>query len=433
MKTREQKALETYYVILNSAFTLGDKEKFASSFTKDTIGIGTTEEEIFRSQEDVRAYFNQMSDQLIGKIDLRNREIKAIPIDDLYLIVEFCDIYLLVKDEWTFVSKGRFSMLFREEEGRFLCVFQHASVPDSGTVPGETIPYQKLMGEFDEMKEQVRKRTIELQNALDELKAMQAQLIQSEKMASLGELTAGIAHEIKNPLNFVNNFADINAELIDEMTEAIEQKDFEEVSELAKDIKTNAEKVRYHGGRADSIVKGMLMHSRASSGEKEPTDINALCDEYLRLSYHGLRAKDKTFNSAFETHFDESLPKIEIIPQEIGRVILNILNNGFYAIDQRRRKEGPDFKPLLTIKTAISPLQGGPRGVTITIFDNGGGIPKDIIDKIFQPFFTTKPTGSGTGLGLSLSYDIVTKGHGGELTVETEEGEGTKLIIILPV
>ena len=263
-------------------------------------------------------------------------------------------------------------------------------------------------------------RNVELTELLNKLKATQAQLIQSEKMASLGELTAGIAHEIKNPLNFVNNFADINGELIDEMIEAIEQKDYEEVIDLAKDVRTNAEKVRHHGRRADSIVKGMLMHSRTSTGEKELTDINSLCDEYLRLAFHGLRAKDKTFNSAFETRFDESVPKIKIVPQEIGRVILNILNNGFYAIDQRRRKEGPDFKPLLSIETTISPFEGEPRGVTITITDNGGGIPTDIVDKIFQPFFTTKPTGSGTGLGLSLSYDIVTKGHGGNLKVETK-------------
>jgi two-component system NtrC family sensor kinase len=262
---------------------------------------------------------------------------------------------------------------------------------------------------------------------MEELKATQAQLIQSEKMASLGELTAGIAHEIQNPLNFVNNFSDVSKELLDEMKEAMDKGDTEEANEIMQDVIANLEKINHHGKRADEIVKGMLQHSRTSSGQKELTDINTLCDEYLRLSYHGLRAKDKSFNAKFETDFDPTLPKINVVPQEIGRVFLNLINNAFYAVNERKKLNEPSYEPEVIVSTRKEKDK-----VEIKVKDNGTGIPKNLVDKIFQPFFTTKPTGSGTGLGLSLSYDIVTKGHGGELKVETKEGEGTTFIIHLP-
>ena len=270
-----------------------------------------------------------------------------------------------------------------------------------------------------------------LATALDNLKATQKQLIQSEKMASLGELTAGIAHEIQNPLNFVNNFSELSNELIDEMSEELDKGDLEEAKALAADIKQNLEKINHHGKRADGIVKGMLQHSRLSSGQKEPTDINALCDEYLRLAYHGLRAKDKSFNADFKTDFDPAIPKINIAPQDIGRVILNIINNAFYAVNERKNTAGNEYSPTVTITTTATKLPSGDLGVKISIQDNGNGIPEKIKDKIFQPFFTTKPTGSGTGLGLSLAYDIV-KAHGGEMKVESKEGEGTNFIIQIP-
>jgi len=270
-----------------------------------------------------------------------------------------------------------------------------------------------------------------LATALDNLKATQKQLIQSEKMASLGELTAGIAHEIQNPLNFVNNFSELSNELIDEMSEELDKGDLEEAKALAADIKQNLEKINHHGKRADGIVKGMLQHSRMSSGQKEPTDINALCDEYLRLAYHGLRAKDKSFNADFKTDFDPAIPKINIAPQDIGRVILNIINNAFYAVNERKNTAGNEYSPTVTITTTATKLPSGDLGVKISIQDNGNGIPEKIKDKIFQPFFTTKPTGSGTGLGLSLAYDIV-KAHGGEMKVESKEGEGTNFIIQIP-
>ena len=271
----------------------------------------------------------------------------------------------------------------------------------------------------------------EIEKAYNELKATQQQLIQSEKMASLGELTAGIAHEIQNPLNFVNNFAEVNKELLVEMNEEISKGNYDEVKAIAKDIIENEEKISHHGKRADVIVKGMLQHSRNSSGQKEPTDINALCDEYLRLSYHGLRAKDKSFNAATKTDFDNTIGNINVVPQDIGRVILNLINNAFYAVNEKTLSAvltptAVKYEPTVSVSTKKEDNK-----VLISVKDNGNGIPQKALDKIFQPFFTTKPTGQGTGLGLSLSYDIV-KAHSGELRVETKEGEGTTFIIQLP-
>jgi len=279
--------------------------------------------------------------------------------------------------------------------------------------------------------QQKQKANKVLEATLTNLKSTQSQLIQSEKMASLGELTTGIAHEIQNPLNFVNNFSEVSNELLGEMVIEVDKGNTEEVKAIAKDVQQNLEKVLHHGKRADAIVKGMLQHSRSSNGQKEPTDINALCDEYLRLSYHGLRAKDKSFNATMKTDFDETIGNINIIPQDIGRVVLNLINNAFYAVDEKKKQNIPGYEPTVQIKTTQNPPSGG-RGAEIRVTDNGNGIPQKVLDKIFQPFFTTKPTGQGTGLGLSLSYDIV-KTHGGEIKVDTKENQGTEFIIQLPV
>jgi len=287
-----------------------------------------------------------------------------------------------------------------------------------------------------ELEVQVAERTAELtrqkeelEHALHDLRATQDQLIQAEKMASLGELTAGIAHEIQNPLNFINNFSEVNTELLDELGAEIKKGNDEEVNLIAGDIKQNLEKIIYHGKRADGIVKGMLQHSRKSTGQKEPTDINELADEYLRLSYHGLRAKEKSFNASFKTDFDKSIGTINVVPQDIGRVFLNLINNAFYAVSERKdQAPATPYEPTVSLKTKKVNSK-----VEITVKDNGNGIPQNIVDKIFQPFFTTKPTGQGTGLGLSLSYDIITKGHNGELKVQSKEGEGAEFIISLPV
>jgi two-component system, NtrC family, sensor kinase len=298
---------------------------------------------------------------------------------------------------------------------------------------------QKQKQEIDSQKQKV-------ETTLEELKSTQVQLIQSEKMASLGELTAGIAHEIQNPLNFVNNFSEVNNELIEElkMENGKWKMQNNAEHELLNNIKENNEKIIHHGKRADAIVKGMLQHSRTSSGQREPTDINALCDEYLRLAYHGLRAKDNSFNATINTDFDHSIGKINIISLDIGRVLLNLYNNAFYAINERQKAE--DERNMVEPKalyptTSTVHLKYAPTvlvstkkigdGISICVVDNGNGIPRKIVDKIFQPFFTTKPTGQGTGLGLSLAYDIV-KAHGGEINVETKDGEETAFIVMLP-
>jgi two-component system, NtrC family, sensor kinase len=287
---------------------------------------------------------------------------------------------------------------------------------------------------LQKQKKETDTQKLRVEHTLAELKSTQSQLIQSEKMASLGELTAGIAHEIQNPLNFVNNFSEVNKELLVELKGEIKKGNLDEVNAIADDVISNEEKINHHGKRADAIVKGILQHSRSSSGVKEPTNINALADEYLRLAYHGLRAKDKSFNATMKTDYDESIGNINIIPQDMGRVILNLITNAFYTVDEKKKTAGNNYEPTVTVSTSRSPLFGRGAGgeVSISVKDNGNGIPQKILDKIFQPFFTTKPTGQGTGLGLSLSYDIV-KAHGGELKVKTKEGEGATFIIQLPV
>jgi len=298
----------------------------------------------------------------------------------------------------------------------------------------EEIKKKEVISLKDQLEVLVAQRTAELtkqkeelQHALVELKSTQSQLIQAEKMASLGELTAGIAHEIQNPLNFVNNFSEVNTELITEMQHEINTGNFDEVKHIAADIKDNEEKISFHGRRADAIVKGMLQHSRKNTGQKELTDINALTDEYLRLSYHGLRAKDKSFNATMKTDFDPSIEEINIVPQDMGRVLLNIFNNAFYAVSEKKNQPEKQYEPTIWVSTKKINDK-----IKIRVKDNGNGIPKKVIEKIFQPFFTTKPTGRGTGLGLSISYDII-KSHGGEVRVDTKENEFTEFIITLPI
>ena len=287
---------------------------------------------------------------------------------------------------------------------------------------------EKQKAETDHQKEKA-------EQSMKELKATQAQLIQSEKMASLGELTAGIAHEIQNPLNFVNNFSEVSNELLQEMENELQEGNLDDAKAIAADIRKNLEKISQHGKRADGIVKGMLQHSRSNSGQRELTDLNALCEEYLRLAYHGYLAKNKSFQANIETNFDLSLSKIDSVPQDIGRVVLNLINNAFYAVNDKSKMQGERYEPLITVSSKM--LDGK---IELRVKDNGGGIPDQIKEKIFQPFFTTKAPGQGTGLGLSLAYDIITKGHGGELKVESppagragKEGEGCEFIILLPL
>ncbi len=329
-----------------------------------------------------------------------------------YVIEMFCVAWFAILFTWILLQK--YALLRKQLTNEALARERERN---------ELINQQKI-----ELKNKVEERTSELKKSIEELKATQHQLVQSEKMASLGELTAGIAHEIQNPLNFVNNFSEVNKELLKELNEEIEKGNYVDAKSISKDVIANEEKINHHGKRADAIVKGMLQHSRSSSGVKEPTDIVALCDEYMRLSYHGLRAKDKSFNATIKTDFDPAIEKIYIIPQDIGRVILNLLTNAFYAVSEKKKQQPEGYEPTVSISTK----KIGDK-VEIKVTDNGNGIPQKVLDKIFQPFFTTKPAGQGTGLGLSLSYDIITKGHVGELKVETKEGEGTSFIIILPI
>ena len=268
----------------------------------------------------------------------------------------------------------------------------------------------------------------QIQTTLGELKTTQNQLVQSAKMASLGELTAGIAHEIQNPLNFVNNFSDVNQEMLEELEQELKKGDIEEAKAIAADIRENEKKINHHGKRADFIVKGMLEHSRTSTGERQISNINVLADEFMKLSYHGIRAKDKSFNADLLTNFDPGLPKINVVQQDIGRVLINLFGNAFYAVNQKAKNAGADYKPTVEVTTA---KENG--SILIKVKDNGTGIPDAVRDKIMQPFFTTKPTGEGTGLGLSLSYDIVVKGHGGSIDVNTKESEFTEFVVRLPL
>ncbi len=278
----------------------------------------------------------------------------------------------------------------------------------------------------------VGRRTLQLRRSLEDLKSAQSQLIQSEKMASLGLLTAGIGHEIQNPLNFVNNFSEVNVELLRELEDGpfqkLSQADKADAIEIITDLTQNMQKITHHGKRADAIVKGMLQHSRTSSGSKEPVDINALADEYFRLSYHGLRAKDKTFNAIMKTDFDNDIDKINIVAQDMGSVLLNLYNNAFYSVNEKKKRQREGYEPKVSVSTKRINDK-----IEIRVRDNGSGIPQKALDKIFQPFFTTKPTGEGTGLGLSLTYDIITKEHNGTIHAETKDGEGAEFIIQIPV
>ena len=327
------------------------------------------------------------------------------------------------------IGWGFFMWLYSRKERKALEEEREKLRRKEEEVRTSEIMQRQLEIQVSQRTEALQQQKEELEKTLDELKSTQAQLIQSEKMASLGELTAGIAHEIQNPLNFVTNFSDVSAELIDEMIVELDNNNPEEAKLIAVDLKSNLDKILHHGKRADGIVKGMLQHSRNSSGQKEPTDVNQLADEYLRLAYHGLRAKDKTFNASMHTDFQNDLPLITVVPQDIGRVLLNLITNAFHAVSEKKKKEqeaGRAFEPAVSVGT-----KKRRNDLIISITDNGNGVPADLVDKIFQPFLTTKPTGQGTGLGLSLSYDIV-KAHGGELTIANEPGIGASFVIRLP-
>jgi signal transduction histidine kinase len=421
---KEQKVLDTHNLFWE-ALALRDINLRFSLCAEDVTFIGTGLHERANNKEEYK------------KIGLIGVEQSPDPFQQKFLWIQLkvLDNVSWVESEIEWVQEikeiqhkelVRTTTILKFEHNQWKIIHVHGSSPDYRFLDGDYMSNESTFTKHKELERQVFERTQQLNESLETLKSTQSQLIQSEKMASLGELTAGIAHEIQNPLNFVNNFSDVNTELIDEMKQEIEKGNIVEAKTLANDIADNEQKINHHGKRADAIVKGMLQHSRSSNGIKEPTDINALADEYLRLAYHGLRAKDKSFNATLKTDFDETIGKIDIIPQDIGRVILNLITNAFYAVDEKKKQLGSAYEPTVTVKTRKTINK-----VELLVTDNGNGIPQKVVDKIFQPFFTTKPSGQGTGLGLSMSYDIV-KAHGGELKVQTNEGKGSVFTVLLP-
>ena len=426
--TKENQLLATYNLWVNSFMDDTSIDVLDTIASDDIMGYGTTTEEKVFGIDEVKKLCLLGREQ---KKQLKNYSYHLDIIKKQYSHNGDCAVIVAEIDaSYTFNAVKtklllRISTVLFYSSKKWQVVHWHGSVGVESD--GDTWHKDEWKRENERLQKKVDEQTTELKQSLEDLKATQAQLIQSEKMASLGELTAGIAHEIQNPLNFVNNFSEVSNELIDEMNEELDKGDIEEAKFIASDLKQNLEKINHHGKRADGIVKGMLQHSRSNTGKKEPTDINKLADEYLRLAYHGLRAKDKSFNAQLETDFDESIKTLNVVPQDIGRVILNLITNAFYAVDEKRsNSESKDFKPTVSVSTKKSK-----DTIEIIIKDNGNGIPKDIIDKIFQPFFTTKPTGKGTGLGLSMSYDII-KAHNGKLQVESKDKEGTTFTVSLP-
>jgi signal transduction histidine kinase len=435
---KEQSLQETYDYYWMSALDSGyPLDKIEEYFAKKIMGYGTAIDEKNFSIGDMLAFIIRQREQSAGieiHHDIKPIFRNTIANGNAAIFVDEITISMNINSS-SHEFMVRNTLMMEYLDSKWKIIHFHASIPVYTQSETDTWHIEEWKKKNEELQRLVDERTIELKTSLENLKATQNQLIQKEKLASLGELTAGIAHEIQNPLNFVNNFSELSVELIEELSPLTPRGGIEE--ELLSDITQNLEKINHHGKRASSIVKGMLEHSRASTGERQLTDINALCDEYLRLSYHGMRAKDKTFNSDFKTDFDENLPKIKVIPQDLGRVLLNLINNAFYAVNQKHQdlttfeklsNLNDKFTPSVFLTTKLIDNQ-----IIISIKDNGNGIPKENLAKIFQPFFTTKPTGEGTGLGLSLSYDIITKGHGGTLEVISKEGEGSTFVIKLPI
>jgi signal transduction histidine kinase len=426
--TKEKDLLKTYELWVESFMEdtpIGQLDELASP---DIMGYGTTSDEKAIGIEQTKALCllgqeqRQFLDDYNYTLNIVNKQYSNN--ETAAVIVAEIDISYKSNNVKTELAL-RISTVMFYEDNQWKIVHWHGSVGVESD--GDTWHQNEWKRENERLQKKVDEQTAELRQSLEHLKATQAQLIQSEKMASLGELTAGIAHEIQNPLNFVNNFSEVSNELIDEMHEELNKGDMEEVKAISNDLKQNLEKINHHGKRADAIVKGMLQHSRSNSGEKEAVDLNKLTDEFLRLAYHGLRAKDKSFNATLETNFDPNLSEINVVSQDIGRVILNLFTNAFYAVNEKQSSSSADYKPTVSVMT-----QRLKDSITILIRDNGNGIPKSIIDKIFVPFFTTKPTGKGTGLGLSMSYDII-KAHNGQLDVSTKTGEYTEFKITLPI
>jgi signal transduction histidine kinase len=427
-RIKMEKELATVFdEVLDAMITVKDGAiELVSKMTADDIsGFGTGKHEVIDTKEMLLRQMEKDAAQAAGvTYEVLNKKIKLV--DNVGVCAAEIILIISVPGQ-TLQLHTRITFIFHKQHGGWKGIHGHLSFPSPDQAEGESYPIDALKARNKELEKLVEQRTAELKRSLEQLKATQAQLIQAEKMASLGELTAGIAHEIQNPLNFMNNFSEINGELIDELKTALVSNNKEEALQLAEEINANEQKIKQHGGRADSIVKGMLQHARTSTGKKEPTNINGLADEYLRLSYQGIRAKYKAFSARIETSFDKTIGEVNVVPQDIGRVLLNLFNNAFYAVQEKKAKLNGIYEPVVSVSTKTEGAN-----VLITVKDNGAGMPQKVKEKVFQPFFTTKPTGEGTGLGLSLSYDIVTKGHGGNLSVLSREDEGSEFVVQLP-
>ncbi|WP_249356294.1 sensor histidine kinase [Maribacter sp. ACAM166] len=426
--TKEQELLRTYQLFVASFMENSSVDELNDILSPDIMGFGTTSDEKVFGIEAVRN-LNDIGKQQKQSLEDYHYTSKIIKKQiskkgDAAIIITEINLGYSIHEIKTVMPLRITTVLFFDETWKV--IHWHGSLGVESE--GDTWHQNEWQRDNDRLQKKVDEQTAELKKSLVDLKATQSQLIQSEKMASLGELTAGIAHEIQNPLNFVNNFSEVSNELVDEMNEELDKGDLEEAKAISLDIKQNLEKINHHGKRADAIVKGMLQHSRSNTGKKEPTDINALADEYLRLAYHGLRAKDKSFNAQLVTDFDDTIGNINIISQDMGRVILNLITNAFYAVNEKKKEQVAGYEPTVSIST-----KKNTDTIELKVTDNGKGIPESVKEKVFQPFFTTKPTGEGTGLGLSLSYDIITKGHGGELKVNTKQNIGTEFSINLPL
>lgn len=430
MKSEKERRLEEKYKAFKQlCFYDYPITQSAGVIDPDIMGYGTHIDEKIRNIKHFNDLLTLQRRESVG-LDMKVSEVpvtrKVLGNGDAVLFVD--EIHLSMNVEGDMVNMcARLTTIMEYKNDQWFAVHFHGSFAQGSEGDKDTWSVNEMKKRNEELERTVAERTQELKESLENLKATQSQLIHAEKMASLGELTAGIAHEIQNPLNFVNNFSEVSNELIEEMQEALEEGDLDEVQAISIDLGQNLEKINTHGKRADSIVKSMLQHSRSNNGQMEPTDMNDLCDECLRLAYHGMRAREKAFNVEMVTSFNEELEQVAVIPQDIGRVLLNLISNAFQAVHAKQLSEMESYQPMVSVSTKQSN-----DGIRISIKDNGPGIPEEVKQKIFQPFFTTKPTGQGTGLGLSISHDIITNGHGGKLTVESEPGEGSTFTITLP-
>jgi len=423
------------------AYVNGDIKTYGSFFDDYYRFIGSTSNEEYLNKKDTIKFFETTAHEFSGKVDSRKIEWTISQYGSLFFITHFLEAYFLNNGGWDYYGRFRFSSVMTKTSDGYKFIYQHFSMPDSKADEGQTIGFDAVANENIQLKEAIKRRTAqleqkneELQNALEELKATQAQLIQSEKLASLGQLAAGIAHEIKNPMNFINNFSELSLEYIDEIKEAFVKFDKneanaeEDVEELLDDISENLKKIHHHGTRADNILKSMLMHSRGGTGKMEPTDLNALIKEYVNLAFHGMRASKTPINVKIDLKLDESIGNVLLNTEDFSRVVLNLCKNAFDAMRTKTQFAGNEnYQPVLSIKT----FKDDAQVVHLEIKDNGPGVSESIREKLFQPFFTTKKGTEGTGLGLSISHDIITK-HKGRIEVVSKENQFTRFHIYLP-